>query len=162
MMILPHIMISSNAERSIYWKTCITMILALISGFLFALGHHLYYSNLASTPVPDGNHRALGGLSKQQANLTVGNLFAFLVKASFAVSVSAAYTQVAWRTVKRQHNTLSVLDAVFSAVNNIAPLVRISVWWKYQMLLLIVLISWYNSSKQFANHAPSKRLLCIK
>jgi hypothetical protein len=78
--------------KGIHWVQPVVMVLALLSGGLFALGNHLFYSSLDGTVVQDRNvSMVVGSISEQQFNLPVGNTFATLVKISLALAVGTGY-----------------------------------------------------------------------
>lgn len=82
------------------------MVASLIVGFLFALGHHLFYASLdrqrAATTL---EHYGILGMnvSIQQFNTAVGTAFAFLVRASLMLSIAIAYFQIfMWSVVSHE------------------------------------------------------------
>jgi hypothetical protein len=99
-----------------------TVILALIAGTLFAVGHHIFYNSLDGQPAPNDNYSILGShVSTQQVNIAGGTALAFLVKACLVTAIGAAYAQLFWRAVLRRtpEVTLERLDTTYLAVSNI-------------------------------------------
>lgn len=138
----------------IYWVTPIAMLLALLVGFLVALGHHLFYSSLAGKPAPTGAYSIAGtNISKQQFNTAVGTAFAFLVKAALAIAVGISYIQAFWHSarVSKKGATLASLDTSYSVLSNPLHLLRLNVWWRHPILLLLAVIAWY--ARQSPRHA---------
>lgn len=133
-------------QRQIYWVTPVTIGLAFATGILLALGHHLFYQHLAGSAVPAGDYNApLVGVSKQQFNIAVGTAFAFLVKSMLSLAVTASYTQVFWRTLGTAKRGIPVdkVDTIFSLVQNILGLFRVSAWHRYWLLICMAWIFWY-------------------
>jgi hypothetical protein len=141
--VLPTVGQSRPSGRSggIHWRAYTTMVTSLLLGILLALGHHLFYNSLDGKPVGASEH-VIRGVTRQQLNLTLGTLFAFLVKAFLAVAVTTVYTQIAWRAIKKRATTLGTIDTIFHVVSNFWSLISFSVWWKYPLLLLLALTMW--------------------
>lgn len=125
----------------LYWKAYTTMVSSLFCGMLLALGHHLFYNSLNGKPVGTPQH-IIRMVTRQQLNLTLGTLFAFLVKACLAVAVTTAYTQIFWRAVKKRSTILTTIDTIYYGPTNVWSLLSFSVWLKYPLLLLLVLTVW--------------------
>ena len=110
----------------------------------FAVGHHAFYAGLVGTVVPIGNYTLAGfTISAQQANIASGTALAFLVKAWLVVAVGTAYTQTFWAYISGVPTTVSRIDVLAAALHNVLLLSRGTVWWRYPLLLLLALISWY-------------------
>jgi hypothetical protein len=107
----------------------------------WGLGHHLFYNSLNGKPVGTPQH-IIRMVTRQQLNLTLGTLFAFLVKACLAVAVTTAYTQIFWRAVKKRSTILTTIDTIYYGPTNVWSLLSFSVWLKYPLLLLLVLTVW--------------------
>lgn len=134
---------SRLVERSggLHWRAYTTMVASLLFGILLALGHHLFYSHLNGKPVGAPEH-VIKGVTRQQLNLTLGTLFAFLVSSFLGVAVTTSYTQIVWRAIKKRTTTLATIDTIFHVVTNFWSLAFFSVWWKYPRLLLLALTIW--------------------
>ena len=131
--------------KSVHWLVPTTMILALLTGTLLAMGHHLFYRHLTNHSAPTGLYHFAGKtMSKQQFNTAVGTAFAFLVKFFLTVAVSTAYVQIFWRNTlnAKEYPTLSELDCANSGLLNVFSLLNVKVWWKYPILLVLALIFW--------------------
>lgn len=114
------------------WQAPTTILLSLLAGVFFALGHHLFYRHLNGREVSDGHVRVFGSnMPPQQLNVAIGTAFAFLVKASLVTAVSTAYLQVLWRALLRatRGSTLGDLDTTFSVLSNIISLSKVWVWY---------------------------------
>lgn len=132
-------------HKTIHWLAPASMIGALAIGVLFAGGHHLFYRSLNNKPV---SHGALFGssISKQEANVSIGLAFAFLVKVCLVFSMSVAFVQLFWREAKaplpRHIPTLAWLDSLHSAFNNVWALVDVRVWVRSPLPFLIAALAW--------------------
>ena len=132
---------------SLHWLAPATMLGALITGILFAVGHHVFYQSLDKTPVSTNAFTLFGStISTQEANIAVGTALAFLVKASLGLAISIAFVQIFWQSA-RAHNgaqppTLGQLDSAFCAMDNIFTMFNLRLWWKYPLLLLLALMAW--------------------
>lgn len=115
------------------------MLGSLLLGVFLSLGHHLFYRSLGGKAVSD---HAIHGVTGQQLNFAMGTLFAFLVKASLAVAVITAYTQILWRAIKQQPMQLTTIDTIFDAATNFWGFFRFEIWGKYLLLLLLALTIW--------------------
>ncbi|KAI9710459.1 MAG: hypothetical protein M1812_007427 [Candelaria pacifica] len=132
----------------IYWWTPIMMVLSLLSGVLFALGHHLFYNSLVDRPTST-NHYTIRGTQHpgQQVNIAIGTAFAFLVKAAFVLAVSTAYYQVFWKRAKHDSRVqkppiLARLDTTFSGTTNFVSLLNVPVWFRYPLLFFMACTVW--------------------
>lgn len=129
----------------IHWFAPTSMVASLLAGVLFALGHHLFYHSLVGKSVT-GETYELGGskVSRQQLNTAIGTAFAFLTKASLASAVSLAYLQAVWAVAKRRKRPLTVgdIDMLLGGLGNALILGNVVAWWKWPLLLLVLLIAW--------------------
>lgn len=136
-----HLLANMFVHDSVYWRAPLSMVGAISAGVLLILGHHLFYQSLAGSEIPTAYHGAFG-VSKQKLNTSAGTAFAFLVKACFAYSLSVAYAQLVWRSIKHQRTELARLDALFSIIKNATLLADYSLWLKFPVLLSIALSVW--------------------
>ncbi|RMJ15143.1 hypothetical protein CDV36_005153 [Fusarium kuroshium] len=136
---------SPQINRQIHWLTPVSMVGALLLGGLFALGHDLFYNNLAGTTVAADSFELAGAeVSRQQLNLAAGTTLAFLFKSSIVSAVSIAYFQAVWHVVKSRKREIDIsnMDVLLSALGNAISLVSFSTWLKGPLLLLIAIIAW--------------------
>ncbi|KAE9378213.1 hypothetical protein N431DRAFT_435384 [Stipitochalara longipes BDJ] len=131
----------SGRSGGIHWRASTIMVTSLLFGMLLATGHHLFYTHLNGKPVGAPEHVVMG-VTRQQLNLTLGTLFAFLVHAFLSVAVTTSYTQLVWRAIKKQGTTLSTIDTIFHVVSNFWSLMFLSTWFKYPLLFLVGLTVW--------------------
>ena len=126
----------------------ISMLVFLLFGTEFALGHHLFYQSLEGTRASVGGHSLLGfNISRQEANTAIGTAFAFLVKACLVCTVTIAFTQLFWQAAKSKRSseppTLHNLDVLSTALSDLSTLFRIHVWWRSPLLFLVAAAAWY-------------------
>lgn len=132
-------------SRSVHWLAPTTIVLALVVGFLLALGHHFFYFSLDGEPVSTESYHLAGKtLPKQQFNTSVGIGFALLVRTFLSIAVSTAYVQLFWRSIRtaKQSPRLAELDWASSGVNNILGIVNFKFWWKYSALVALAIVFW--------------------
>ena len=130
-----------------HWQTPAATCAALICGILFAIGHHLFYQSLGGRPASSDVYNILGTeVSSQQLNIAGGTAFALLVKTSLVVALTNVFVQLFWQTIRKQKSrevTLDSLDTIFDSLNNVFTLFKAWVWWRYPVLFILVLISWF-------------------
>ena len=131
------------AKARIHWLAPVSMLSTLGGAVVLVVGHHLFYQSLDGRPVSSG---AVFGstISKQQANISIGLAFAFVIKASLVFTMSIAFSQLFWReaTVASSPPTLASLDVMYSAFENIMSLLSIKHLRRYPLLPLVGTIAW--------------------
>lgn len=125
-------------------NAAVGMLLSMLLAFAFALGYHFFYASLATKAVPSDDVFNVGSvrISTQQLNTTVGNASANLVKLCLAIAVPIAYVQLCWRAVQSQPSTVSTIDTLFGALIDATQLAKVTVWWRYPILLCLAFIAW--------------------
>lgn len=108
---------SRQAQWGVNWKAPFKMIGLLLLGVAVALGHHYYYHYLDTKEVSTNNSK--WNFKSQQWELRYGTAFAFLAKTFLAASISVAYQQHIWTTMRSKRITVSGLDATFGATKDI-------------------------------------------
>ena len=137
-----------SQRMRIHWWTPCLMMLSLVSGILFALGHHLFYNSRVNKAISTDDYIIMGTRHPgQQVNIAVGTAFAFLVKAAFILAVSTAYYQVFWKMAKQKsktekHPTLRWLNAAFSSTTNVMSLLSTPMWCRYPLPFFMVATVW--------------------
>lgn len=121
--------------RGLYWRTPTTMIAAFLTGIIFAIAHHLYYSSMRGKLVYSS--------SQQEWTLRIGNAFAFLVKTSFASTVGVAYIQHIFTIFKRRSLSVDALDSAFGGTTSIFNLASWELFVNLRGGFFIALIVWY-------------------
>lgn len=86
------------------WHPSFTMHICFVFGIIFSVLHHLYYSFLEGKPAQD-----------QTWILRYGSFLAYAAKAGFSSAVITAFKQRAWVTVRNRFMSISALDAMFAA-----------------------------------------------
>jgi hypothetical protein len=132
-------------NSQIYWVAPATIIITLILGVLFSLGHHLFYNSLNGTQTPNNEYDFyITKVSPQQLNTSVGTAFAFLVNFALVAAISTGYVQLFWRSMiyRGQGATLDALDCAFSALGNIFAIFKVKVWYRHPLLFLVVCCCW--------------------
>jgi hypothetical protein len=123
------------------------MVVALMAGVGFALGHHFFYRSLAGTSATDTYLSLLGvKTSTQQLNIAIGTALAYLAKTCFLLAISIVYVQAFWRAagkVAKKQMKLRHLDAVYSGLDDITAFFAVSIWARHPILLFIAVIAWY-------------------
>lgn len=143
--ISPYLRKIMTAHQHVHWPTPFWLVLTLVSGALFALGHHLFYASRARTAVSTVSFSIAGkDISDQQFNTAVGTAMAFLVKSCLTLAVSIAYIQAFWRFARtfKQGTPLSHLDTTFSILGNPTGFLKVTTWFKYPLLLALATVSW--------------------
>jgi len=132
--------------RRMHWTLPINTTLSLLVGVGLALGHHLFYRELAGQVAPPGEY-VLGQsrFPKQQFNIAVGTAFAFLVKSSLTLAITCSWIQLFWFVLRRTstHPRLVDVDHAFSLLHDFRALFRISMWYRdYILLIPVTIIFW--------------------
>lgn len=131
-------------HKPVQWRILLGMPLSMlalfISGLLVSIGHHLFYTRLHGTRV-----RSSGDGSTyltQNWILRYGTAFAFLAKALLASAVVVAYKQHMWRHLRKRANTISTIDALFAATDDVLALLGPSLFLKAEIPALMALVIW--------------------
>lgn len=133
--------------RDVSWVAPTIVISGLAAGFLFAIGHHLFYARLNGRVPPEDSHSLFSGfvLSKQEINIAAGTVFAFLVKSSLRAADSAAYIQLLWRAIRKRRAAGVILgdfDSILSALYSPISLLRLPAWRPYPLLFAVAVVTW--------------------
>ncbi|CZR51150.1 uncharacterized protein PAC_01025 [Phialocephala subalpina] len=107
---------SERVLWGINWKAPTKMVGLLVIGAGAALGHHFYYQSLDGKYVTADESK--WDFKSQQWQLRYGTAFAFLAKTCLAASISVAYQQHIWTTLKRTPLSVSGINATFGAIND--------------------------------------------
>ncbi|RFU31192.1 hypothetical protein B7463_g5137, partial [Scytalidium lignicola] len=117
--------------RRINWLY-LSMVISLLAGILFAIGHHLFYHSL--------NGRIVGSTSSQQWSLRIGNAFAFIVGYSLKTAVGIAYIQYLWRAMRYHPMTLSTINDAFGIQDNPVSFLNWELLTKLRLGIIIALV----------------------
>lgn len=117
------------------WKAFTTIIVSLVFGIIFALGHHCMNSYLNGKQVTD--------VPISQSWISrFGTAFAFLVKTAFVISVGASYVQYQWFKFHRQSFRVDEIDSLTDVLENAMCFVYNLVFVHQPVLLLIAMVTW--------------------
>ena len=135
--------------RQIHWFAPASMLGAFSTGVVSAAIHHLFYSGLAGTEVPEHNFLS-SNVSRQQMNFALGTALAFLTKAALVYSMLIAYVQIFWRATAHSDSAtpLKTLDSLYSAGRSIPAFCAFRAWRSSSCLLLVAAIAWYETCLQ--------------
>jgi len=117
------------------WLVPALMGISILSATLLALAHHLFYTYL------DGG--IVGSNQQQQWFLRIGTALAFVIKSLMTASVTLAYVQLLWRTLKSATVSINGLDSLFGVIHNPWNFIDWELWMKGPTLVVIALIIWY-------------------
>jgi len=120
------------------------MLLALVTGALLAIAHHLFYDGLHDTAVPSGRFSPDIGLSRQQTNIAIGTALAFAFKMCVVIATSIACVQLFWTRVAIQPCGLKLksINTAYSVTGNFFKLFYLSEWRRFRLLFILALVTW--------------------
>lgn len=96
------------------WHPSFSMYLCFVFGILCSVGHHIYYLALDGQPAIN-----------QTEMLRYGTFLAYAAKAGFSATVISAYKQRVWVTVRNRFVTISALDAMFAAAEDMVTMLNL-------------------------------------
>lgn len=114
------------------WNALWSMYLFLVIGLCFAAGHHSFYASL--------HGRESGG--DQMRMLRYGAALAFAVKAALAGCVIIAFRQRVWMSVRRRMFTITAVDSLFAAAEDVTALVNAEVFKQAKVAMLLAVFVW--------------------
>jgi hypothetical protein len=112
----------------------------LITGIGVALGHHFYYQHLDGKEISTDESK--GHYDSQQWQLRYGNAFAFTTKTRLAASISVAYQQHIWTTMRKKSIAVSGLDATFSATKDLSSLLNKAFLFNVKLGVALAALTW--------------------
>ncbi|KAJ6007493.1 hypothetical protein N7540_011469 [Penicillium herquei] len=121
------------------------MVVSMLLGVGFMLGHYFFYHSLNGQPTPDTGYNLWGdsfGVSGQQVNIAIGSLFALLVKTMLGFAIATALDQVTWRQIRARPTKVATVDDVLSIPNAIFTLANLKLWRRYPLAMLAGVILW--------------------
>lgn len=95
------------------WHSSFSMYISFIFGLLCAVGHHIFYSSLHGKPA-----------ESQTEMLRYGTFLAYAAKAGFSAAAISAFKQRIWVTVRSRFMSISALDSMFAAAEDMTALVN--------------------------------------
>ncbi|EHK48781.1 hypothetical protein TRIATDRAFT_93783 [Trichoderma atroviride IMI 206040] len=132
-----------------------TMVIMLLSGTAFIIGHHFFYQSLSGKPPPNVVYFSgfAGGLSGQQVNLAAGLAFAFFASSALGVLITTAANQALWVAVRTKPSKLEVIDNLATATTNIWNMFDFRLWKSSPIRMTLVTIFWLLSVTSFITPA---------
>jgi hypothetical protein len=121
------------------------MVIMLLFGAAFAIGHHFFYQSLSGKPPPSAVYFSsfASGITGQQVNLAAGSVFAFLVNSALGVAITTAVDQALWTTVRTKSSTPEVIDDLAAATTGIWSFFKFRLWKKSPISMGLAIIFWY-------------------
>ncbi|KAJ0118700.1 hypothetical protein J7T55_012954 [Diaporthe amygdali] len=95
------------------WHSSLGMYVCFIFGLLCAVGHHIFYASLDGEPA-----------ESQTEMLRYGTFLAYAAKAGFSAAAISAFKQRIWVTVRSRFMSISALDSMFAAAEDMAALIN--------------------------------------
>ncbi|KAK4445775.1 hypothetical protein QBC34DRAFT_471610 [Podospora aff. communis PSN243] len=120
---------------AVHWKTPVTMLLGLVAGALFAVGHHIFYRDLDGKAVSDASY-------DQQMNIRIGTGLSYLVRAALVIAIGAAYFQLFWRTLLRTAVPLAAVDSLADLLGSPLSFFDLAALRANPFLFFIAAVSW--------------------
>lgn len=130
-----------GSRHDIDWRGPSVMIFCFSLAILFAIGHHLLNICL------DGKAVAEISLDQQWISRAV-NAMAYMVKMLLVVATGIAYFQFVWQHARRRPLKIADFDSMFGSLDNIFELRHARFWLRRPILMLTVLIIWYDALQQ--------------
>lgn len=120
------------------------MVMMLLFGAAFSIGHHFFYQSLSGKPPPSSVYfsRFGGGLTGQQFNLAVGSVFAFLVNSALGAVITTAADQALWATIRTKTLKLGTIDNLATVTTGIWSVFDFRLWRDSPIRMLLVTILW--------------------
>ncbi|CAI7599362.1 unnamed protein product [Penicillium discolor] len=123
----------------------IIMVSAFLVAVAFAIGHDAFYQSLNGKPVLNAQSITLNSslnVSDQQVYLSLGTLFAFLVKISLGVSVSTVFDQFVWKSIQTQRTRIGIIDDLLLVLKNGFTVLNLQLWKRSPISMTLALICW--------------------
>lgn len=95
------------------WHSSFSMYICFIFGLLCAVGHHIFYTSLDGEPA-----------ESQTEMLRYGTFLAYAAKAGFSAAAISAFKQRIWVTVRSRFMSISALDSMFAAAEDMTALLN--------------------------------------
>ncbi|OPB40219.1 hypothetical protein A0O28_0002980 [Trichoderma guizhouense] len=132
-----------------------TMVVMLLFGAAFSIGHHFFYQSLSGKPPPSSVYfsRFGGGLTGQQVNLAVGSVFAFLVNSALGAVITTAADQALWATIRAKTLKLGTIDNLATVTTGIWSVFDFRLWRDSPIRMFLATILWLISITSFITPA---------
>lgn len=116
------------------WRAPAMMLLSMLAGIAFGVGHHAYYQSLNGTEVES--------TEQQQWAVRIATGLAFLTKSAFTIVAGIAFSQYLWVIARRKAMPLQSLDAMFAMNSNLMSFFDGNVLAHAKILTVIGIIGW--------------------
>jgi hypothetical protein len=113
-----------------------------LAGVVLAIGHHRYYSSLHLSPSGGVTRVGSHNIPHQIVTNFVATLFIFVVKLCLGQSVSKAFDQRLWYTVRRTSMKLGALDALFGVLSDPIAFLNFEMMWRAKLAAALAFIAW--------------------
>lgn len=106
--------------------------------FLFLIGsggaiaHHFFYQSLDGQEAVD-----------QLQMFRYGTALAYFTKAALVGSVALAFRQQIWATFRRKMLSISTIDSLFSAMDDLVWILSPEIYHSAKVALLLIIVVWY-------------------
>ncbi|KAJ5403013.1 uncharacterized protein N7487_008909 [Penicillium crustosum] len=128
------------------YSAVIVMVAALVAGLVFALAHDAFYQSLNGKPIlkaqPLAGLTSSFNISDQQVYLSLGTLFAFLVKSFLGASVSTVFDQFVWKSIHGQRTKIGIIDDLLLVLKNGFTVLNLQLWKRSPISMTLALICW--------------------
>ncbi|CRK39597.1 hypothetical protein BN1708_016728 [Verticillium longisporum] len=114
-----------------YWRPSYNMYFFLWLGICAAMGHHFFYNSLDGRIADNHIHM-----------LRYGTALSFVAKASLAASVVLAFKQRVWLTVRRKAMTLSAVDSLFAAADDLSAIFNAEIFRQARVAIILAIYVW--------------------
>lgn len=126
------------------YSAVIVMVAALLAGLAFALAHDAFYQSLNGKPIlkaqPLAGLSSSFNISDQQVYLSLGTLFAFLVKSFLGASVSTVFDQFVWKSIHGQRTKIGIIDDLLLVLKNGFTVLNLRLWRRSPISMTLALI----------------------
>ena len=116
------------------WRAPIVMILSVLLGTVFAIGHDRFYQHF------DG--REVSSSLQQKVIINVGTAFAFLVNLTFCIAVGTVFVQQIFVSLRRKATHINDIDSIFNVMVNVWEFTKVKLWFRHWALLVIAIVVW--------------------
>lgn len=130
----PRLRVSVQHQWQSRWKAPSMMLLFILVGVGFGLGHHKYYDSFNDQPVLSND--------QQQWAIRIGTGLAFLTKTAFTAAVGITFSQYLWVIARKRALRLRSLDAAFTLISNPVSFFDFGVLRSAKVLVILALSSW--------------------
>lgn len=133
--------------KEVQWKLdlwgTLRMIVFMLAGVGFALGHHFFYNSLRGVEVAPDDGKWNWNTSSQEWKTRYGTALAFISKTTMTVAIGFAYQEHLWRTLRKKSVSIAGIDAAFAANDNALSFFNWDFLKNVKVGYLLALLGWY-------------------